>query len=382
MDTYQNRLYLLQERLVEMELDGLLLSSTDSIAYFAGFWGYLGIDFGRPTLVYLPAAGEPTVITPLMESDMVSRQTGIKNIQPWEDGIKGEWRPVLSSILTKEPHRIGVEVQALPAMISAYLGQYHPGIERLDAAPLIGELRMVKSADEIEIMRQAGQVGIAMVEAARSVISEGVPEYEVALAVIDGGSRKAAEYLSTDEKDLFISPMIHNLQILQSGDHTCMVHRRASVRRLQKGEPVYLCFCGMIDFRHYRLGFDREFFVETATDQQLHSYEVCLAAQAAALAAIRPGAVAEEVHFAANEVYQQAGFAPGYRTGRGVGYSYLEKPEFKAGDKTVLQAGMTFAVDGGITVAGEYGVRIGDSIVVTEDGFEKLTPYPSVNCII
>jgi Xaa-Pro aminopeptidase len=105
-------------------------------------------------------------------------------------------------------------------------------------------------------------------------------------------------------------------------------------------------------------------------------YEIALKAQAAALAMIRPGVAAEDVHFASLEVYQSAGFGICYRTGRGVGYSFLEKPEFKDGDKTPLQAGMTFAVDGGITIPGEFGARVGDSVVVTEDGFEYLTPYP------
>ena len=55
--------------------------------------------------------------------------------------------------------------------------------------------------------------------------------------------------------------------------------------------------------------------------------------------------------------------------------SYLEAPELKQGDKTILKAGMTFAVDGGISIDGEIAGRIGDSIVVTETGFEYLTEY-------
>jgi Xaa-Pro dipeptidase len=91
---------------------------------------------------------------------------------------------------------------------------------------------------------------------------------------------------------------------------------------------------------------------------------------------IRPGVNAENVHFASLEVYQTEGYGICYRTGRDVGYSYLESPEFKNGDRTILQAGMTFAVDGGITIEGEFGARVGDSIVVTEEGSEYLTPYP------
>jgi Xaa-Pro aminopeptidase len=56
--------------------------------------------------------------------------------------------------------------------------------------------------------------------------------------------------------------------------------------------------------------------------------------------------------------------------------AYLESPELKEGDQTPLKAGMTFAVDGGISVDGKLGGRIGDSIVVTEDGYEYLTEYP------
>ena len=63
---------------------------------------------------------------------------------------------------------------------------------------------------------------------------------------------------------------------------------------------------------------------------------------------------------------RSGGYETGYRTGRSIGVAYLEAPELKAGDETVLQAGMTFAVDGGISIDGVTAGRIGDSIVVTE----------------
>ena len=155
-----------------------------------------------------------------------------------------------------------------------------------------------------------------------------------------------------------------------------MVHRRPTTRRVEHGDPVYMCFCGIAVYKGYWLGFDREYFCGTVTDEQAKLYETTIRAQSAALEEIRPGAIAEDVHFAADEVYQLAGFAPTYRTGRGTGSSILEGPELKAGEKTLLRPGMTFAVDGGLTVPGSFGARVGDSIVVTETGFEYLTPYP------
>ena len=100
------------------------------------------------------------------------------------------------------------------------------------------------------------------------------------------------------------------------------------------------------------------------------------ASNASAIAAIRPGVVAEDVAAAANAVYAERGYETGYRTGRSIGVAYLEAPELKAGDKTILRAGMTFAVDGGISVDGVTAGRIGDSIVVTETGADYLTQYP------
>lgn len=373
----------LKHRMADTDLDAVLLTDEDSIAYIAGYWGYLGVEFGRPTMVVVPRNGECTVITPLMEMEMGAEMTWIEDVRPWEDGKGGEWRSVLEGIITSLGLKIvGVETLKVQPLIGQYLRNGLANIEFKDCTRLLGEMRLIKSPEEIEIMRQAGQVAIGMVEGGRAALGEGVPEYEIALAVIAGGTRKAAGFLTDKGFDQFVSPTIHNLQVLQSGHDTSKVHRRSSVRTLKKGDPVYMCFCGMANFKQYKLGFDREFFIGSATESQTRIYEVAVAAQQAALDAIRPGAVAEDVHFAADEVYQSAGFSPGYRTGRAIGCSFLEMPELKSGDKTLLQPGMTFAVDGGITIPNEFGARVGDSILVTESGFEYLTPYPKDLAII
>ena len=367
------RLRALQARLDEDGIHAALIADPDSVWYFAGYANYLGIEFGRPTLLFVPAGGDPTVITPLMESDMAGRMTWIGDIRPWEDGRNDEWRAPLAELLNGVG-TLGIEERILPAAIAQAVRTSDTA--RVDLEPLVGALRMIKSPAEIDIMRQAGAVAVAMAEAGKQVIAADVPEYEVALAVIAGGTRKAASFLGEDGDDRSVSPTIHNLQILQSGHDTCLVHRRSSTRRIRHGEPVYMCFCGIASFRRYNVGFDREYFVGAVTDAQAQAYATTLAAQAAALAAIRPGVTAESVHQAAEAVYRDAGLDAGYRTGRAVGCSYLEQPELKGGDQTILAPGMTFAVDGGVTLPGDFGARVGDSIVVTEDGYEMLTPYP------
>ena len=241
---------------------------------------------------------------------------------------------------------------------------------------LLGKMRMIKSPEEIGVMRQAGQVAVAMAEAAAQVIDVGVPEYEVALAVIAGGTRKAAEFLDPDGMDRLFSPTIHNLQVIETGPDTIMCHKRNTTRIIQKGDPVNLCFCAIAQFKMFKLGFDREWIVQPVTDEYGRIYEITLKAQQAALNEIRPGVLACDVHHACVEVYKEAGFEPGYRTGRGIGYSFYENPQFRYDDKTPLKPGMTFCCDGGVVLDQKFGARVGDSLVVTETGHEIVTAYP------
>ncbi len=376
-DLQKKRVLEFQRRLDDEGLDLAVIQDPDNIYFLAGFWGYLGMDFGRPTILVIPRTGEPTLITPALEAEMAGNMTWIVDVREWTDGIHGEWRSLLDGLLEDSIGiRIGGEpLDTHPVVFSYLLHKFADATVR-DISGILADMRMIKSPEEINIMRRAGQVAVAMCDAAVRTIAVGMPEYEISLAAIAAGTRKAAEFLGNRKSERLYSPVIHNLQILQSGPDLAMVHRRPTLRRINKGDPIYMCFCPFTLFKQIKLGFDREYFVGGVSDEQARIYEIALKAQAAALEMIRPGVPAEEVHFASLEVYRSEGFGICYRTGRGVGYSHLERPEFKDGDQTVLQAGMTFAVDGGITIAGEFGARVGDSIVVTEDGFEYLTPYP------
>ena len=371
----KTRTIALQSQMQTQNIPFALFTDESSIAYLAGFWGYLGIEFGRPTMLVVPAVGAPTVITPLMESEMVDAMTWVEDIRVWEDFGSNSWQAALAKIVGPRPESIWLELPTVPAIVRNYLDQDFANVPLCDISKVLGQQRTIKSALEIEIMSQTGLIAGAMMQAAHESLAEGVPEYESALAVINAGTKKAAGFLTDTGWEQFVSPMIHNLQILQSGSDTSMVHRRASVRTYKRADPVYFCFCNMAQFKQYKLGFDRMFFIQGVTDEARRIQQTAIDAQQAALAAIKPGIKAEEIANIANIIYKERGYTTAYRTGRSIGMAYLEAPELKQGDKTVLRTGMTFAIDGGISIDGEIAGRIGDSIVVTDTGFEYLTEY-------
>ncbi|MEL0166112.1 MAG: Xaa-Pro peptidase family protein [Alphaproteobacteria bacterium] len=379
LDEARQRTHDLQTRMRDESIPLAIFTDESSIAYLAGFWGYLGIEFGRPTMLVVPADAPPTIITPLMESEMVSAMTWVETIVSWEDSGQRSWHRLLGAEIHKylgdHPAAIWIEKPYIPALVRNYFDETFSQTALPDISPILGAMRMIKSPLEIEVMRQAGHIAGAMMTAAHDSLRAGAHEYESALAVIDAGTRAAAGFLTASGWERFVSPMIHNLQILQSGRDSSMVHRRASVKAYDRGDPVYFCFCNMAQFKQYKLGFDRMFHIGAISPAAGAVQQAAIDAQQAAIAAIRPGVAAEDIAAAANEIYQQRGYETGYRTGRSIGVAYLEAPELKAGDKTILQPGMTFAVDGGISIDGELAGRIGDSIVVTETGCDYLTHY-------
>ena len=366
----------LRRRLGEAGFDLALITDDDSVYYLTGYYDYLHMDFGRPTILVMPRDGDSLLITPSMELDMAEAAAKVDRIAAWNDGLGEEWREALPAALSAVG-RIAIEPDQMPPLVRSYIDSLLDGREPGDVTPIVAEMRMIKSAEELRLARHAGEVAMAMMRAGRAAIGEGVAEFEVALATSQAGTRKAAELLEAHYDDERMSPNTHFLQIMASGPEITKPHHRASTRIMKRGDPVFLCFCGMTNFHRFKLGFDRTFWVgEIADQKQAELYELAVASQAAALKALRPGVTAESVHAAYAEVIQEAGHDYPFRCGRATGFSFLERPQLVQGDKTVLQPGMVFAVDGSVSVAKSFRAQVGDSFIVTEDGYEQITDHP------
>ncbi|SEF75768.1 Xaa-Pro aminopeptidase [Bryocella elongata] len=225
---------------------------------------------------------------------------------------------------------------------------------------LVARLREVKDAPEIVRMRKAAALGCRLFDSILPQIVPGVPEAEIALALEVEARRSGAEAMSFET-------------IVASGPRSSRPHHRAGVDKLPKRGFVTLDF-GVI-LGGYCSDMTRTVHLGKASQRERDVYHSVLEAQQAAVRAVRPGVTCGEVDEAAREVLRRAKLAKAFShsTGHGVGLEIHEGPRIATGQKQELQPGMVITIEPGAYLAGEFGVRIEDMVLVTESGHEVLT---------
>ena len=372
---FKENLIKLKKKMSENNIDLSIITDDDSLYYFTGYYNFLHMDFFRPTILLVSKDDKSTLITPLLDVLLIENDCPVENIVTWNDGIGKEWREDLPKFIKKNKN-IAYEKYKINATVNNYLLDLLKGVSIENITPIINNIRMIKTEEELKIARHAGEVGLAMMEAGKKALGNNVPEYEVALATSQAGTRKAAEILNNHYNNKNMSPNIHFLQVMASGHDLPKTHHRASTKLLKKGDPVFLCFCGSTNFHKFKLGFDRIFWIEEIKDDsQIKTFEVAVKSQKAALNVLKPGVTAEDVHAAYAETIQPEGYPyPTFRCGRATGFSVLEEPQLVVGNKTVIESGMVFAVDGGANTK-DFRAQVGDSFIITKDGYEQITHY-------
>jgi Xaa-Pro aminopeptidase len=372
---FEKNMNIFRQRLEKNDIDVALITDDDNVYYLTGYYDYLHMDFGRPTILVVLREGQSILITPSIDFNSAESLARVDRIVSWNDGVGNEWREELPKV-AMNAMKVAIEPNHIPPVVHSYLVELIEAEKLENASSLLSDMRMIKSDMELQLARHAGEVANAMMTAGRSAIGTGIAEFEVAIATSQAGTRMAAKLLNAHYTDEDMSPNTHFLQIMASGEAITKTHHRATTRIMKYGEPVFLCFCGMTNFHRFKLGFDRTFWIGEIKDKsQEVVYEIALASQEAALRALRPGVTAESVHAAYAEVIQEAGYDYPFRCGRATGFSYLEAPQLVTGDKTILQPGMVLAVDGSVS-ADNFRAQIGDSFIITQEGYESLTDHP------
>ncbi|MBV9182393.1 MAG: aminopeptidase P family protein [Acidobacteria bacterium] len=352
---YLGRLGRTRHRLGAARLQALVVSHLPNVRYLCGFTGTAGVLICGPS--------ESVFFT-----DGRYREQARKEVR----GAQIKIRPAKSALASAAEWlgqnnsyaRIGIEAAHLSVaernLLAGVLGKRQRLIE---APPLVDELRMVKERAELPLLREACRVTSQLFRGLIKVIRAGVSEAEVAGEVEFAARQAGAEQMAFPT-------------IIAAGPRSALPHGRAS-RASIPARGFVVCDFGVI-LAGYCSDMTRTVHVGKPSVAGRDLYEAVREAQQAALAAVKPGESVGEVDQSARKLLQRRNLAKFFThsTGHGVGLEIHESPRIAAGQTDELRPGMVITVEPGVYMPGKWGVRIEDTVVVTDSGCEVLTTSP------
>ena len=178
---FETRMQILRERLETQGMDAAVITNEDNVYYLTGYYDYLHMEFGRPTILVVPRQGESLLITPTIDLNTAIASARVDRISAWNDGMGDEWRAELPGALISVSN-LGLEPDRMPPLVRSYMDHLMPRERQKTVTPILSDMRMIKSTEEQQLARHAGQVANAMMSAGSAAIADGVPEYEVRLS--------------------------------------------------------------------------------------------------------------------------------------------------------------------------------------------------------
>ncbi|WP_280222582.1 M24 family metallopeptidase [Nocardia neocaledoniensis] len=358
-EVYGQRLERAVELMRAAHLDALLITPGPDLRYLIGS---AAESFERLTCLVIPADGAtPSVVIPKLElaglEGSAAGELGLQ-ILDWVDGVD-PYQLVRSTLHAGS--RIAV-ADAMPALHLIPLAESTTGLPA-SATPVLRQSRMIKDEAEIDALRRAGaaidRVHARMGEFLRPGRTEAEVAADITAAIIEEGHTEAA----------FV--------IVGSGPHGADPHHAVSDRVIEAGDVVVIDIGGPVEPGYFSDS-TRTYVLGAPSEQVAERMALLEAAQAAAVAAVRPGVTAESIDAAARTLLADAGLGDAFvhRTGHGIGLSVHEEPYIVAGNDLVLEPGMAFSIEPGIYFRGEWGARIEDIVVVTADGVESMNNRP------
>lgn len=365
---YEARLERARVLTATLGADALLVGAGASLRYFTGVpWGATE----RLVALLLPRRGRPVMICPAFE--LGSLQADLKidaEIRLWQEHDSP------AALVGQALSEVGADVLALdpaaPFSLFSALNKAAPSLHALDAAPVIDGCRALKSPAELALMRYAKAITLDVHRAAAAMLAPGIAASTVK-RFIDTAHRAAG----ADGGSTFCA--------VQFDRATAYPHGLPGDQTLAEGELVLIDTGCQVE--GYNADITRTYVFGEPGDEHRRIWDIEHEAQAAAFAAVRPGAPCEAIDEAARQVLQRYGLGPDYalpglphRTGHGIGLSIHEGPYLVRGDSTPLAPGMCFSNEPMIVVPDRFGVRLEDHFHVTETGAAWFTePSPSID---
>jgi Xaa-Pro dipeptidase len=366
---YDERLQRTREAMRQAGLDALLVFHQEHMFYLAG---YDQIGYWVYQVLVVPAAAAPMTAIVRKVDELLVRQGGIvDDVRVWLDDATRDPAQHTADVLRErgllDGRRLGIERKSHTLLPHYYdlLREALRGAELVDASDLVTDLRLVKSRAEIAYMRRAGDVMDAGVRAAFELLRPGVRECDIHAAVAH------AMYAAGGEPPAVAPPM-------GTGPRTlAQTHGAATTRTIAAGDPFLLEVGGCV--RRYHAVCMRTASLGPPSTEMRSMYDAIREATDAGFAAIKPGVptaeVARRVHDTmATRGYSRRGQHVGYGIGLGYPPTWIDSLRIKETDAHVLEPGMTFLLHSGLIAPdGSFYVALGDPVLVTERGADRLT---------
>ncbi len=358
-ERYAGRLRQLADLVTERGLAAALIGVGPDLDYLTG---YRAMPLERLTMLAVVAGEAPVLVVPRLEEP--AARAGLRTdveIATWME--TDDPHGLVAGLVERARGRASATIAVSDRLWSLHLLRLQaaaPGTRWISVTEVLRELRMVKDADEIELLRLAGAAADRVVDQIASGRLVGRTEADVAREVRD---RLRAEGHELAE-----------FAIVASGPNSASPHHEASDRVIRAGEPIVLDIGGVLG--GYGSDTTRTLWVTGGdeangpTEEFRHLFGVLLAAQVAATRAVRPGIPAEEIDRTARDIIDGEGYGENFfhRTGHGIGLEGHEEPYLIAGNAEPIGEGMAFSVEPGIYLPGRYGARIEDIVVCGADG--------------
>ena len=329
------------------------VAPSPDLAYLAG---YDPPPLERLSLLVIRPGAEAVLLVPLLERPLAvsSPLGGSVEVNGWTDG-DDPYRVAAGLLPAGGPVAVGDRMWASHLL---QLERAAPAASFVSASSVISRLRAIKDADEIAALARAGRAADETFRQICTTRFEGRREQDVSRDLEDllvhSGHRRA------------------DFAIVASGPNGASPHHEPGGRTIRARDAVVMDFGG--EFGGYFSDTTRTVVVGEPPAGLPEVYDAVRAAHDAGLAAVRPGAAAQDVDRAARQVIADAGYGARFihRTGHGIGLEVHEPPWIVEGNDLELRPGMTFSVEPGIYLEDRFGVRIEDIVVVTEDGLDRL----------
>ena len=338
--------------LASHKVEALLVSSPASIRYLTGYTGSNGLILLTPSESHFFT--DPRYATDAQQN--IDCKVHISKKTLFDDAAAQVKRKHLKR-LGFEPGWMQVEhYERLKTKLGA-------GVKLVPTSGIVEDLRAVKSPAEIALIRASVNANSEAYAKTLLRVKPGVREMDVA-AELEFQMRMLGA-----EKSAFET-------IVASGTRTALPHAHPTSKKLELNELLLIDMGAMLD--GYASDMTRMSFLGRPSRRIINFYKAVLEAQLAGIAAVRPGTTSGRVDAAAREVLKRHELDKAFvhSTGHGLGLEIHEGPRVAKKQKTKLQAGMVITIEPGAYIEGFGGVRIEDTVLVTEDGCEVLTPTP------